>query len=114
MTGIGSVITPLPADLRYVDDIGVQLIFTGNAVGTFELQTSIDYDVPTSNLGTWNDILLSYWNGTAFVTAYTIPTSLGSPIYLDLSVTSIPFLRILYSNLSGAGTYNGWVTGKGL
>lgn len=101
------------ASLGFVDDIGVQINFTTGS-GTFQLQTSIDYDPVTSNAGIWAPVLLTYWNGSAFVTAYDIPTSVGSPIFLDLSITAMPVLRILYTAGSGSGLWSAFLTAKGL
>lgn len=104
-------------EIQYLDDVGVQLTWTGSPVGTFAVQISADhkrYD-PTNQVtavGTWIPLVFTYWNGSIFVTDTSAPTSLGSPIYLDLALLSAPFIRVVYTRTSGSGTLQCTVTGK--
>ncbi len=110
-------LTSLVTEIQYIDDIGVQLDWTGSPVGNFQVQVSSNYkrydpSNKTTNSGTWVPLVLSYWNGSIFVTGTDIPTSLGSPIYLDLALLSAPFARIVYTKTSGTGTLQCNITGK--
>ena len=112
-------ITSLVTEIQYLDNVGVQLTWAGSPTGTFAIQVSADfrrYD-PTNKItaaGTWTPLVLTYWDGAAFVTATSIPTSLGSPIFLDLALLSAPFLRIVYTKGSGTGTLQCTITGKAI
>lgn len=112
-----ATLTSLVTEIQYLDNVGYQLDWTGSPVGTFQIQVSSNYkryDLTdkVTNAGTWLPLVLTYWDGAAFVTSTTIPTSLGSPIFLDLALLSAPFIRVLYTKGSGTGTLQCMVTGK--
>lgn len=116
-----SSITSAVTNIQYLDDIGLQLNWTGSPTGTFAIQVSADYaqDGANSpgtpnvlNAGNWVPISFTYWNGSAFVTATSIPTSVGSPIYIDLALLSAPWIRIVYTRGSGSGTLDAFITAK--
>jgi hypothetical protein len=109
-----TTITSLTSSVQFVDNIGLEWIWSGAPVGNFQVQTSIDYDPNETIAGNWVPLLFTYWNGSVFVTSYMIPTSLGSPYYLDIDVTSIPWIRVVYTNISGSGTLNGFLTAKAI
>lgn len=113
MTGT-SVLTSITSSVQFLDNIGLQWQWSGSPVGNFQVQTSIDYDPNEDIAGTWPPLLFTYWDGAAFVTSYNVPTSLGSPFYLDIDVTSIPWLRVVYTNSSSSGTLNGFLTAKAI
>lgn len=104
-------ITSAVTSIEFLDNIGVQLEWTGTAVGSFQVQVSIDYNQDNFgnvlNAGTWVPI-----NFPAPVSSVDIPTSSGSPIYLDLNQLSAPWIRIVYNGVSGTGTLNAWIAGK--
>lgn len=110
-------LTSLVTEIQYLDDIAIQLDWTGAPVGTFAIQVSSTfkrYD-PTNKItaaGTWTPLVLTYWNGSIFVTDTSIPTSVGSPIFLDLALLSAPFVRIVYTKGSGTGTLQCTISGK--
>lgn len=105
-------------NINNLDNVGVQLNWTGSPVGTFSVQVSADYAQDTqgnvTNAGNWISINITYWNGSTFTTTSTIPTSVGSPIYLDLDLLSAPWIRVIYTAGSSTGTLNAYVTAKGL
>lgn len=117
MTGT-TTLTSKVTDIQWLDNIGLQFVWTGTPVGTFSVQVSADYapggEVGSgpANPGNWIPLTLSYWNGTMFVTGTSIPTSVGSPIYLDLDFLSAPWIRAVYTNTSGSGTLTATITGK--
>lgn len=112
----GNTLTSLVTNIQYLDDVGLQLNFSGSPVGTFAVQVSADYSQDLNGnvtaTGNWTPLVFSYWNGSSFVTGTTIPTSAGSPIYLDLALLSAPWIRVVYTNSSSTGTLNAFITGK--
>lgn len=111
-------ITSSVTAIQYLDDVGIQLNFSGSPVGNFQVQISADYAQDLSsppnvtNTGNWIPLVVTYWTGTTFATATDIPTSLGSPIYFDLALLSSPYIRVVYTKTSGTGTLNAFVTAK--
>jgi len=117
MTGT-SVLTSTVTNIQYLDNVGVQFTWSGSPVGNFQIQVSADYAADinnnVTNAGNWAPLLFTYWNGTIFVTSYNIPTSLGSPIYMDLDLLSAPWIRVQYTNTSSTGTLTAVITAKAL
>lgn len=117
MTGT-TVLTSSVTSIKYLDDIGIQFVWTGSAVGNFRIQVSADHeqdDASPANVtvaGNWVPLLFTYWNGSAFVTGYDIPTSLGSSLYFDLALLSAPWIRVIYTNASSTGVLNAFITAK--
>lgn len=115
MTGT-TVLTSAVTSIQFLDDIGIQLNWTGAAVGNFRVQVSADHaqdsQANVTVAGNWCPLLFTYWNGSAFVTSYDLPTTLGSPIYLDLALLSAPWIRVLYTNASSTGVLNAFITAK--
>jgi|ERR1700677_351282 len=100
-----------PTNISGMDDVGYSGSFTGAPVGTFSVQASVDYQPgqnPTDypmNAGTWTTLPL---NGTV--------TASGSPdnFFIDVTLISAPWIRLVYNPTSGTGTLSVWVCGKGL
>lgn len=115
MTGT-TTLTSAVTNIQFIDDIGIQFTWTGSPTGTFSVQVSADYAQDfqgnVTNTGNWATMTFTYWNGSAFVTATSIPTSVGSPIYLDLALLSAPWIRATYTNASGTGTLTAVITAK--
>ena len=111
-----SSLTSTVTDIQFLDDIGYQFNWTGSPTGTIAIQVSADYAVDfngnVTNAGNWIPLVFTYWNGSIFVTATSIPTSVGSPVYLDLALLSSPYIRAVYTNSAGSGTLNAFITGK--
>jgi hypothetical protein len=111
-TSITSEIT----DIQFLDDIGIQFTWTGSPVGNFQILVSADYSQDYNgnvlNPGHWIPLTMTYWNGTAFVTSTSIPTSVGSPVYVDLALLSAPYIQAMYNFVSGSGTLTTTITAK--
>ncbi len=112
-----ATLTSLVTEIQYLDDVGIQLSWSGSPVGTFAIQVSADYkryDLTNKETaaGLWTPLVLTYWDGAQFVTATSIPTSLGSPIFLDMALLSAPFMRVVYTKGSASGTLQCTITGK--
>ena len=104
---MASTITSPVTNVQFLDNVGVQLNFTGTPVGTFAVQCSADYAQDSQgvviNAGNWISLPLT-----------PTPTAAGSAdqIYLDLNQLSGPWMRVVYTAGSGSGTLNMYVTAK--
>lgn len=112
---VSNIISPI-TDLQFLDNIGIQLDFSGAPVGNFQVQVSADYSQDLNGnvqeVGSWVPLILTYFNGVSFTSSPNVPTSVGSPIYLDLNQLSAPFIRVAYYATSGSGTLNAYITAK--
>lgn len=109
-------LTSSVTNIQFLDDIGVQFNFSGSPVGSFAVQVSADYAQDTfgnvTNPGNWAPLTFSYFNGATTITATSIPTSAGSPIYIDMALLSAPWIRAVYTKVSGTGTLDAYITAK--
>jgi hypothetical protein len=101
-----SSVTSLVTDIQFLDNIAIQINFTGSPVGSFAIQTSLDYAIDNVtntviNTGNWVD-----YQGLS------ISTAVGSPIIIELNQVSSPFIRLVYSKVSGSGTMNAYISAK--
>jgi len=85
-------------DIKYLDNVGVQLKWSGNPVGRFDVQVSANHqqDIYGNVIkpGDWVSITLSP----------TINAN-GAPdvAYIDISEISSLYLRVKYTRTSGTG-----------
>ena len=109
-------ITSAVTSIQWLDNVGIQLNFSGSPVGTFAVQVSADYAQDTEgnvqNPGHWIPLVLTYFISGGFTSDTSVPTSVGSPIYLDLNQLSAPWIRVVYTKGSGTGTLNAFITAK--
>lgn len=109
-------VTSTVSNIQMLDNIGLQLSWTSSPVGTFAVQVSADHAQDTegnvTTAGQWTPITLTYLLSGAITQDTSIPTSVGSPIYLDLNQLSAPWIRIVYTRTSGSGTLSGYITAK--
>lgn len=106
----GNITSPV-SNIEFMDNVGIQLNFTGSPVGNFQIQISIDYDQDNNG----NVITQGNWVPITFpspISGENIPTSSGSPIYIDLNQLSAPWVRVVYTRTSGTGTLNSFICGK--
>lgn len=98
-------------EIEFLDNIAIQLNFSGTPTGTFQVQVSLDYNPGTGgtvlNAGTWTALNLEDFNQDP-------PVASGSSgsIIIDLNQLSIPYLRVVYVAGSGSGTLNAFAFGK--
>jgi hypothetical protein len=104
MTG---TITSEAINILRMDRASLQLVFTGTPTGDFAVEVSGDYREdqagnPT-NTGTWTPITLS-----------PAPVAAGSAddIFIDLTVTAAPWVRLTYTPSAGTGTLNAHLSAK--
>ena len=111
-----AVITSDITSIQFLDNIGLQLNWTGSPTGTFAVQISLDHAQDAQGnvtvAGNWISVPVAYLSAGSVITAVTIPTSVGSPVYVDLNQLSAPYIKVVYTNVSGTGTLNGYITGK--
>lgn len=95
-------------DIRYMDNISIQLVFTGTPTGAFSVEGSLDYNRPDPTTGVTNP---GTWTAMSFTTPPVASGAAGT-ILLDLNQLSFPFIRVTYTAGSGSGTLQCWVSGK--
>ena len=109
ISGSAVVVSSVSA-IGYMDNVGLQYMWTGSPVGTFNVQGSLDYRSgrPQSQgggspqPGTWNTITL-----TAIV-----DTSSGSSALINIQGAAWPYIRTLYAQSSGSGVLSAYVYAK--
>jgi hypothetical protein len=89
-------ITSAQTNIQYLDNVGIQFIFTGTPTGNFFVDLSLDQV-------TWTPIIFSGQ-----------PAASGSDgnVYLDLNQLSSPYIRVRYVEVSGTGTLQVYITSK--
>jgi hypothetical protein len=106
---LGADYTSTVIDIRFQDNVAMHLIWTGDAVGPFKVQGSLNYIPPPVpggtpvNAGDWVDLTLD-----------PEPAAAGSDdsVLIDLNQLSFTYIRVFFDRTSGTGTANGWVAGK--
>ena len=100
-------ITSDPTNIQFLDNVSMQLNFTGTPTGTFTVQGSLDYQQTSpfakAAIGNWIDITLP-----------TTPAAAGSAnqILIDMNQLSFPWIRVKYTASSGSGTLNAYISAK--
>ncbi len=111
-----ATVTSTVTNVQQLDNIGIQLSWTGSPVGTFAIQVSADHAQDTEGnvtaAGQWTPLVTSYLLSGNVTVAASIPTSAGSPIYVDITQVSAPWVRVVYTKGSGSGTLSGFITAK--
>lgn len=104
-----SSLTSAVTNIQYLDNVCLELIFTGSPTGTFAIQGSVNYAADingnVTNAGDWVAITLS-----------PAPVASGSAgtILLDLNQLSFPYIRVVYTKASGTGSLTAVIGGKQL
>lgn len=101
-------ITSAVTEIKYQDNIGFQAIWTGAPVGTITFQVSLNYaqdnNGNVTNAGTW----------TTITSPAVAPAGAAGNAYVEFIETSAPYIRMVYTRTSGAGTLNAYICGKGV
>ncbi len=108
---MASTITSSPTNISGMDDVGYAGNFTGTPVGTFSVQVSLDYSPGKAP----NDYPINPGNWTTIPLNSTVTAS-GSPdnFFIDVTLISAPWIRLVYTASSSTGTLSAWICGKGL
>lgn len=111
MTGT-SVITGTPVDVRDCPIIAFQYVWTGTPSGTvsFDASESAYADAPA---GTHEGSSGPTWTTVTATTAGTNPAGSASSSYWRFDNVGYRFIRPKYTNATGTGTLNVFVSGKG-
>lgn len=94
----GDLVT-LATGIEWVDDVAYQLVWTGNAIGTFSVEATIDGE-----------------NWVALDLGTPGPAAEGSSNSHLISLGLIPYakVRVSYDSTSGTGSLSVWIMAKRL
>lgn len=97
-------VTSQVMDMYTKDNPTLQFIWDGTLGGTFDVQTSLDYN-PNTGVGEFDSLLLG-----------STPTAGGSPNHgtIEMNQLGARWLRVVFTWVSGSGNLTGWVMGKGI
>lgn len=81
-------ITSDAVDVRYLDNVAIQLVWTGTPTGTFDIQGTVDGET---------------WAGLSFGGS---PAAVGAAGNHLIALNNVPFdqLRVVYTSSAGTGT----------
>lgn len=102
----GAVTSPV-TNCQYLDNILIQLNFTGTPTGSFAVQFSADYKQDAmgnvSNAGNWIPLTLP-----------TVPVATGAANQIAIDLNEMPgaYVRVVYTPTSGTGTLDMYITAK--
>lgn len=92
--------------IQYIDNVSIQFVFTGNAVGDFAVEASLDHTEQQGyvvNAGNWVALPLS---------PAPVAAGVAGDISIDINQLSAPYIRLTYTSTSGTGTVQAYVSGK--
>jgi hypothetical protein len=102
----GNITSPVTS-IHWLDNVGVQLNFTGTPTGTFFVDVSADYTQDTNgtviDAGNWVPITLP---------STPVASGAAGSIFIDLNQLAAPWIRVRYVATSSTGILNAFVTGK--
>jgi len=99
-------------NVQYLNEGYLQIIFSGAPVGTFQVQCSSDYvsaSDPFRSLPP-ND---GHWDNMDLGTTLSASGSAGT-ISVDITLTGVSFIRLVYTFASGTGSASANFSGKQL
>lgn len=100
-------ITSTVTNIGYVDNVGIELSWTGTPTGTFTVEVSVSYEQDSQgnviNAGSWNALTLN-----------PTPTASGSAgsFYISLNQIEAPWIRVRYVRTSGTGVLTSFICTK--
>lgn len=104
MTGT-SVNTSLITEIRGFDNISYEADFSGTPTGTFSVQVSNSYDPITNPNATF--VILP-------ITPTPVASGSSGVLGIDINQSGFQWIKLVYTNTSGLGTLNAYVSGKAL
>jgi hypothetical protein len=104
MSGTSTISSPI-TEIRGFDDVYYEMQFTGTPTGTFSVQVSSSYDPITNPNAVFITIPLS---------PTPIATGTAGSIGIDINLEGSQWIQLVYTNTSGTGTLNAYVSGKAL
>jgi hypothetical protein len=100
-------VTSAVTNIQYVDNVGIELSWTGTPTGTFTVEVSVSYEQDSQgnviNAGSWNALTLN-----------PTPTASGSAgsFYISLNQIEAPWVRVRYIRTSGTGVLTSYICTK--
>jgi hypothetical protein len=95
--------------IKFLDNLGIQLSWTGSPVGTFDVQVSNDYSdgkgASKANAGTWSSLGLN---------PPVSASGSAADAYLQLQQICAPYIRVVYTKTSGTGSLTVVISGKAI
>lgn len=89
-TAMSADITSAVSDIQYLDNVALQLDWTGSPLGSISIQGSVDYEQDTNgnvtNPGHWVDL------------GIPVTLSAGSPALVNCNQLAFPYIRVVYTN----------------
>lgn len=101
-----NVYTSLVLNLLDITRYSIQTIWGAGVTGTFDVQGSLDYGIPTPPAS-------PTWKSCPGVTV-TSPAGLAGGQLIDVVQTGIPFVRVVFTNSSSTGVIEVLGHAKGL
>ncbi len=98
-------ITGEPTHVKYIDRIQLQFIWEGDGYGTFGAETSLDYNPPLV------DAASATWTPMVFTPTPAAAGEDGNGT-IDITETSIHWIRATYEADSGDGYVSAIIAGK--
>ena len=99
-------ITGPATNISYLDNVAIQLNFTGTPTGTFSIQGSLDHKE-------YNGQIVNAGNFVPLTFSSTLAASgAAGQILLDLNQLSFPYIRIVYTRTSGSGSLDAYISAK--
>lgn len=104
MTGTSSITSQI-TEIRGFDNIAYEIDFSGTPTGTFQVEVSNSYDPITNPNATFVILVLS-----------PAPVAAGSSgvIGIDINQSGFKYIKLVYTNISGSGTLNAFISGKAI
>lgn len=98
-----ATLTSLVTNISNIDNVCIQLSWSGSPVGTFSFQGSLDYSPggaghPVATAGTWVE--------------FTTADCTDGAVLLDANQLSFPWVRVVYTKSSGTGALTAYISGK--
>ena len=95
---MGANITSSAVNVQYLDNIGLEFVWTGSPTGTFAVQASVS--------GT------NYIDLTISNPSLTAPAGSSGSMLVNLFNLPFVYFRVTYTRTSGTGTLDVWITTK--
>jgi hypothetical protein len=102
-------ITSKVISTRYLNQGSVALLFSGTPTGTFTVESSHDY-VPDNEFRT-SPPAVGTWQALDLGTTLSATGAAGS-LGVDITLSGVPWLRVVYTRTSGTGTLNAYISAK--
>lgn len=100
-------ITSSVTNIEHLDNVAIQLHWTGTPTGDFKVQVSVDYEQDSLGnvkvAGNWVDVTLS---------PAPVAAGIAGDIFIDLNQLAAPWIRVFYDRTGGTGTLDSFISAK--